>query len=439
MSQSGSESFSGERDPQAQSSPWGAEDSTRMEPGRGLKIRRLFTRRGEDPFEVVEWEQRNASITNEKGEIVFEQRDVEVPKFWSQLATNVVASKYFRGTLGTPERERSVRQLIVRVVDTMYQWGHSQGYFASEEDSWAFRDELAFLLLHQYAAFNSPVWFNVGVDKKPQCSACFINSVEDTMDSILNLAHTEGMLFKYGSGTGTNFSSLRSSRERLTGGGEASGPVSFMKGFDAFAGVIKSGGRTRRAAKMVILNVDHPDIVEFIECKAHEEKKAWALMDAGYDGSFTGEAYHSIFFQNSNNSVRVPNAFMEAVMADDEWTTRAVTSREAMDTYKARDLMRRIAEAAHQCGDPGMQFDTSINKWHTCPNTARINASNPCSEYMFLDNSACNLASLNLLKFLRDEGVFDVEAFRHAVDIIVTAQEIIVDNAGYPNRAHRAQ
>jgi ribonucleoside-diphosphate reductase alpha chain len=400
-----------------------------MEPGRGLRIRRFFTRRGEDPFEVWCGTAEGFHYQRER-EIVFEQRDVEVPKSWSQLATNVVASKYFRGTLGTPERERSVRQLVVRVVDTMYQWGHSQGYFASEEDSWAFRDELAFLLLHQYAAFNSPVWFNVGVDKKPNAPPV-INSVQDTMIRSESGA-SEAMLFKYGSGTGTNFPSLRSSRERLTGGGEASGPVSFMKGFDAFAGVIKSGGRTRRAAKMVILNVEHPDIIDFIECKAHEEKKAWALMDAGYDGSFTGEAYHSIFFQNSNNSVRVPNAFMEAVMADDEWSTRAVTTREALDTHKARDLMRRIAEAAHQCGDPGMQFDTNINKWHTCSNTARINASNPCSEYMFLDNSACNLASLNLLKFLREDGAFDTEGFRHAVDIGVTAQEIIVDNAGYP-------
>jgi ribonucleoside-diphosphate reductase alpha chain len=401
----------------------------------GLEFPRLFTTEGADPFDEVEWELRSAVIGNEKGEVVFEQRDVEFPKFWSQQATNIVVSKYFRGTLGTPLRERSVKQLIGRVVDTITDWGRAQRYFASEDDLLAFSDELKHLLLHQKAAFNSPVWFNVGIEAHPQCSACFINSVEDTMESILTLARTEGMLFKYGSGTGSNLSPIRSSRELLAGGGTASGPVSFMKGYDAFAGVIKSGGKTRRAAKMVILNAEHPDVVEFINCKVEEEKKAWALIDAGYDGSFTGTAYSSVFFQNSNNSVRVTDEFMRAVLDDGEWQTRAVLTSEVMDTYRARDLMRQIAEATWVCGDPGMQFDTTINDWHTCPNTARINASNPCSEYMFLDDSACNLASLNLMKFLDDKAEFDVRAFEHAVRVLITAQEILVDNASYPTKA----
>jgi ribonucleoside-diphosphate reductase alpha chain len=401
----------------------------------GLEFARYFTRGGVDPFDEVEWEVRNAVIGSERGEVVFEQRDVEFPRFWSQQATNIVASKYFRGTLGTPDRERSVKQLIGRVVDTMAAWARQQKYFASEEDVQVFSDELKHLLLYQKAAFNSPVWFNVGIEPQPQCSACFINSVQDTMDSILSLARTEGMLFKYGSGTGSNLSPIRSSRELLAGGGTASGPVSFMKGYDAFAGVIKSGGKTRRAAKMVILDADHPDIVEFINCKVDEERKAWALIDAGYDGSFNGVAYSSVFFQNSNNSVRVTDDFMRAVLDDGEWQTRAVTTGEVMDAYRARDLMRQIAEATWVCGDPGMQFDTTVNDWHTCPNTARINASNPCSEYMFLDDSACNLASLNLMKFLDEDGEFDAAAFRRAVRVIITAQEIIVDNAGYPTRA----
>jgi len=406
-----------------------------------LRVARLFTRPGVHPFDEVAWELRTAVITNEKGEVVFEQRDVEFPAFWSQQATNIVASKYFRGTLGAPDRERSVRQLIGRVVETLVTWARRQRYFATEEDLEAFGAELTHLLLYQKASFNSPVWFNCGFEPQPQCSACFINSVEDTMDSILSLAKTEGMLFKYGSGTGTNFSTLRSSREPLAGGGTASGPVSFMKGYDAFAGVIKSGGKTRRAAKMVILNIDHPDIVEFINCKVEEEKKAWALIDAGYDGSFSGPAYASVFFQNSNNSVRVPDEFMRAVLDDGPWQTRAVRTGEVMDTYRARDLMRMIAEATYICGDPGMQFDTTINDWHTCPNSGRINASNPCSEYMFLDDSACNLASINLMKFLKEDPKasgatgFDIEAFRHAVRIMITAQEIIVDNASYPTKA----
>jgi ribonucleoside-diphosphate reductase alpha chain len=401
----------------------------------GLEFARYFSREGVDPFDEIEWDIRSAVIGNEKGQVVFEQRDVEMPRFWSQQATNIVVSKYFRGQIGTPERERSVKQLIGRVVDTITAWARKQQYFASEDDLQAFSDDLKHLLVYQKAAFNSPVWFNVGFEKAPQCSACFINAVQDTMESILGLAKTEGMLFKYGSGTGSNLSNIRSSRELLAGGGTASGPVSFMKGFDAFAGVIKSGGKTRRAAKMVILNADHPDVVDFINCKVEEEKKAWALIDAGYDGSFTGPAYASVFFQNSNNSVRVTDEFMRAVMDDGEWQTRAVLNGEVMDTYKARDLMRQIAEATHICGDPGMQFDTTVNDWHTCPNTARINASNPCSEYMFLDDSACNLASINLMKFVKDDGEFDHAGFDAACRTLITAQEILVDNSSYPTEA----
>jgi ribonucleoside-diphosphate reductase alpha chain len=374
-------------------------------------------------------------IGNEKGKVVFEQRDVEIPQFWSQQATNIVVSKYFRGQIGTPERERSVRQLVGRVVDTITGWARVQKYFASEDALVSFSSELKHLLVYQKAAFNSPVWFNCGFEKAPQCSACFINSVQDTMDSILTLAKTEGMLFKYGSGTGSNLSAIRSSKELLAGGGTASGPVSFMKGYDAFAGVIKSGGKTRRAAKMVILNADHPDVMEFINCKVEEEKKAWALIDAGYDGSFTGTAYTSIFFQNSNNSVRVTDDFMRAVLDDGDWQTKAVRDGSAMDAYKARDLMRGIAEGTWVCGDPGMQFDTTVNEWHTCPNTARINASNPCSEYMFLDDSACNLASINLMKFVKEDGEFDVPAFKAACRTLITAQEIIVPNSSYPTRS----
>ena len=403
----------------------------------GLEFLRFFSREGVDPFDEVEWEFRSAVIGNEKGETVFEQRDVELPKAWSQQATNIVVSKYFRGQLGTPERERSVKQLIGRVVDTITKWARAQEYFTSEDDLRAFSDDLKHLLVHQRAAFNSPVWFNCGFEAAPQCSACFINSVDDTMESILTLAKTEGMLFKFGSGTGTNLSSIRSSREALAGGGTASGPVSFMKGYDAFAGVIKSGGKTRRAAKMVVLNADHPDVVDFINCKVEEERKAWALIDGGYDGSFTGPAYASVFFQNSNNSVRVSDDFMRGVLDGGEWQTHAVTDGRVMDTYRARDLMHMIAEGTHVCGDPGMQFDTTINEWHTCPNTARINASNPCSEYMFLDDSACNLASLNLMQFLTadERAEFDVAAFRAAVRTLITAQEVIVSNASYPTKA----
>jgi ribonucleoside-diphosphate reductase alpha chain len=401
----------------------------------GLDFTRFFTLPGVDPFDEVEWEVRSAIIGNEKGQIVFEQRDVEIPRFWSQQATNIVVSKYFRGQIGSPDRERSVKQLIGRVVDTLTAWAREQKYFANEDALGAFSAELKHLLVYQKAAFNSPVWFNCGFEKAPQCSACFINSVQDTMDSILTLARTEGMLFKFGSGTGSNLSAIRSSKELLAGGGTASGPVSFMKGYDAFAGVIKSGGKTRRAAKMVILNADHPDIVEFINCKVEEEKKAWALIDAGYDGSFTGPAYSSIFFQNSNNSVRATDDFIRAVLDDDQWQTRAVTTGEVMETYKARGLMRQIAEGTWVCGDPGMQFDTTVNDWHTCPATGRINASNPCSEYMFLDDSACNLASINLMRFLKADGEFDVAAFKAACRTLITAQEIIVSNASYPTKA----
>ncbi len=404
----------------------------------GIEIVRHFTKPGVDVYDTCEWELRSAVITNERGEVVFEQKDVEVPKFWSQMATNVVVSKYFRGHLGTADRESSARQLIGRVVRTMTQWGREGGYFATEADGDAFRDELTHILLYQMAAFNSPVWFNVGIERRPQCSACFINSVQDTMDSILTLAKTEGMLFKYGSGTGSNLSGIRSSKEFLAGGGTASGPVSFMRGYDSFAGVIKSGGKTRRAAKMVILNIDHPDILDFIESKEKEEKKAWALIEAGYEGAFNapGGAYDSVQFQNANHSVRVTDDFMRAYENDGEWKTRAVTDKSrVMETYKARDLMRKMAESAWLCGDPGMQFDTTVNDWHPCPNTARINASNPCSEYMFLDDSACNLASLNLMRFYSDAEGFDVEAYRAALRIVITAQEITVDYASYPTPA----
>jgi ribonucleoside-diphosphate reductase alpha chain len=385
------------------------------------------------PFESIEWEQRTAIIANEKGETVFTQENVEVPASWSQLATNVVVSKYFRGLQGSPQRESSVKQLISRVADTIRDWGRDGNYFATDEDLSAFHAELCAILVHQIAAFNSPVWFNLGADPNPQVSACFINSVEDTMTSILTLAKTEGMLFKHGSGTGTNLSSIRSSVEHLASGGTASGPVSFMKGFDAFAGVIKSGGTTRRAAKMVILNADHPDIVDFINCKVKEERKAWALIEAGYDGAFTGEAYASVFFQNSNNSIRVTDEFMRAFLEDKEWRTYAVTDKNrVVGTYQTRDLMRQIADAAWACGDPGLQFDTTINEWHTCPNSGRINASNPCSEFVFLDDTACNLSSINLMKFLSDDGSFDADGYRHAIRIMLTAMEVMVGYATYP-------
>jgi ribonucleoside-diphosphate reductase alpha chain len=398
----------------------------------GLKIDRRLTTSGENVWETTSWTSRSAVIADGSGNVFFEQKDIEVPSNWSQLATNVVASKYFRGHVGTPEREHSVRQLIGRVSNAITQWGKKDGYFATPEDAERYHDELTYLLLHQHLAFNSPVWFNVGVDTHPQCSACFINSVDDTMESILELAKTEARLFKGGSGAGSNLSPLRSSRERLSGGGTASGPVSFMRGFDSFAGVIKSGGKTRRAAKMVILNCDHPDIVEFVRSKAHEEKKAWALIDAGYDGSVNGEAYASVFFQNANHSIRVTDEFMRAAQDNREYPVKSVKSGETLDHLNARDVLLEAAKAAHLCGDPGIQFHSTINLWHTCPNTATINASNPCSEYMFLDDSACNLASLNLRKFQDKDGEFDHEKFKHAVEISILAQEIIVDNSSYP-------
>ncbi len=424
----------------------------------GVSFPKYFTQKleaGQTPYDEIAWELRTAAIANDKGAIIFEQNDVEVPADWSQTATNIVVSKYFHGRMGSPERESSVRQLVHRVVDTIADWGKSGRYFKTDADGENFRNELAHLMLTQKACFNSPVWFNVGVseargygfyfdeasgnvvklkkgESRPQCSACFINSVSDSLESILDLAKTEGMLFKWGSGTGTNLSPLREEDAGLAGGGCASGPLSFMKGFDAFAGVIKSGGKTRRAAKMVILNIDHPDIESFIWCKAKEEKKAHTLIDAGYESSIDGEAYGSIFFQNANNSVRVSDQFMEAVAADTDWWTRSVAEGQPKKRYSAKQLLRQIAEATHQCGDPGMQFDSAINRWHTSKNTARINASNPCSEYMFLDDSACNLASLNLMKFVGPGGEFDVEAFRHACDTVILAQEIIVDSASYP-------
>ena len=398
----------------------------------GVALDRYFTRPGDDPMAALDWDQRSAVISGEDGRVVFEQREVEVPSVWSQTATNVVVSKYFRGPLGSPKRETSVRQLIGRVVNTISGWGEQQRYFADETERETFKAELTYLLVNQMAAFNSPVYFNVGIEPKPQCSACFILKVDDNMDSILNWYRNEGMIFKGGSGSGVNLSALRSQREKLSAGGTASGPLSFMKAADASAGVIKSGGKTRRAAKMVVLNADHPDIIDFIKCKVEEEKKAWALIEAGYDASLDGPAYGSVFFQNANNSVRATDKFMEAIVNDANWQTHFVTDGEVAEERRAREILREIAQAAWACGDPGMQFDTTINDWHTCPNSGRINASNPCSEYMHLDNSACNLASLNLLKFLDERGEFDVKAFRHAVDVMITAQDILVDNSSYP-------
>ena len=438
-----------------------ATETNRPTRPQGLTITRRLSTEGTSPFDALDWERRLASIGDDKGNTIFSQNDVEVPSGWSMLATNVVASKYFYGAQGSDEREYSVRQLIHRVSRTVADWGFEDGYFASAEDAEAFYDEMTFLCVNQYGAFNSPVWFNVGLhhvygytsdnrssytwdDKaeaivpagdtyaSPQASACFIQAVEDTMEDIMRLASAEAMLFKYGSGTGTDLSTLRSSRERLSGGGTPSGPLSFMRVFDQVAAVIKSGGKTRRAAKMQSLKVQHPDIREFVSCKTNEERKAWALIEQGYDGSFGGEAYESVMYQNANLSVRVTDAFMEAASSEGDWTTHAVMTGEPVDTFPARDLLRDMAEGTHMCGDPGVQYDTTINRWHTCKNTAPINASNPCSEYMFIDNSACNLASINLMKFVDKKGTFDIKTFEHVVRLYITAQEIMVDRASYP-------
>jgi ribonucleoside-diphosphate reductase alpha chain len=428
---------------------------------KGLKVEPTFADPHIHPFEEIVWEHRSARIGDSKGSTVFEQNDVEFPVFWSQLATNVVASKYFYGEQGTDERESSLRQLVHRVTRTITDWGKEDGLFASDEDAENYYRDLTYLCANQYGAFNSPVWFNVGLYQQngargsegnyfwdaetnapaassdnyehPQGSACFIQSVDDTMEDIMRLARDEAMLFKYGSGTGTDLSTLRSSREKLSGGGTPSGPLSFMRVFDQIAGVVKSGGKTRRAAKMQSLRVDHPDVKDFIECKTVEEKKAWALIEQGYDGSFNGDAYASVMYQNANLSVRVTDDFMDAVDADADWTTRSVTTGEPVETHKARELMDAIAEGTHVCGDPGLQYHTTINRWHTCKDSGEICASNPCSEYMFLNDSACNLASLNLMKFVRDDGSFDVDRFRAAVRIFIVAQEILVDHCSYPS------
>jgi len=396
-----------------------------------LAVRRYFTIPGRDPFDEIEWETRDAFIPG-KEKPVFDQKGVEFPKFWSQTATNIVAQKYFRGRMSSPERERSVRQMIGRIVSTTGGWGREGGYFSTEEEAQTFEDELKAILVNQLAAFNSPVWFNVGFEERPQCSACFILSIEDSMDSILDWIRREGIIFRGGSGSGVNLSRLRSSKEQLSKGGYASGPVSFMRGADASAGTIKSGGKTRRAAKMVVLDVDHPDILEFVWCKAREEEKARVLEQAGYDMSLDSPDWSSIQYQNANNSVRVSDRFMEAVEAGGDWNLTARVDGSVVETMKAGELLQQVAEAAWRCADPGVQYDTTINAWHTLPNSGRINASNPCSEYMSIDDSACNLASLNLMKFRREDGELDIEAFQHAVDVLFLAQEILVGNSSYP-------
>src|ERR1700709_1930511 len=392
-----------------------------------LGVRRCFPIPGRDPCDEIEWEQRDAVIPGRDGP-TFEQRGVEFPKFWSQTATNIVAQKYFRGRLSSPERESSVKQMVGRVVDTAVAWGRQGGYFADDEEATTFEAELKTILVNQYASFNSPVWFNVGFEEKPQCSACFILSIDDTMDSILNWIVEEGRIFRGGSGSGINLSRVRSSKEQLSKGGYASGPVSFMRGARASAGTIKPGGKTRRAAKMVVLDVDHPDIEEFIWCKSREEEKARSLQEAGSDMSLDSPDWASIQYQNANNSVRLTDEFMRAVEADRDWNLTARTSGEVVKTVRARDLMRQIADAARRRADPGIHFDTIITDCHTSPNTGRINASNPCSEYMHVDNSACTLASLNLMRFRQADGEFDVDGFSHPVDVVFTAQGILASN-----------
>ncbi|MBN2138881.1 MAG: vitamin B12-dependent ribonucleotide reductase [Sedimentisphaerales bacterium] len=445
----------------AESAP--VESAKACDSSGGLKIERFFSTEAVHPFDQIEWEKRSAKITGDNGQVVFEQDGIEVPTAWSQLATKVVASKYFYGDTETGEREHSLKQLVHRVAKTIADKGRADGYFAGDADAEIFYNELAWLCVNQYGSFNSPVWFNVGLYdvygikgskhnyhwdpqqqaavpcrgsyEYPQASACFIQSVKDSMTDIMRLATSEAMLFKHGSGTGTDLSTLRSSREKLSGGGKPSGPLSFMRVYDQVAAVIKSGGKTRRAAKMQSLKIDHPDIKEFITCKTEEEKKAWALIEAGYSGEYNNEAYGSVMFQNSNLSVRVTDEFMQSVEKDDKWTTHAVTTGEKMDEYSARELMDLIAEGTRICGDPGLQYHSTINRWHTCPNSGPINASNPCSEYMFIDDSACNLASLNLVKFRREDGTFDVEAFKKAIRIFIIAQEILVDGGSYPDEA----
>jgi ribonucleoside-diphosphate reductase alpha chain len=405
--------------------------NTVVEDSASVAPRRFFTIAGRDPFDEIEWELRDALIPGRNGP-AFEQRNVEFPKFWSQTATNIVAQKYFRGRMASPERERSVKEMIGRVADTIAAWGRQGGYFATEEEGDAFHAELKAILVNQIASFNSPVWFNVGFEETPQCSACFILSIDDSMESILDWIRREGVIFRGGSGSGLTLSKVRSSKEQLSKGGYASGPVSFMRGADASAGTIKSGGKTRRAAKMVVLDIDHPDVDEFIWCKAKEERKARVLEAAGYDMSLDSPDWASIQYQNANNSVRVTDAFMEAVVEGKQWNLTARTDGTVIESVDARSLMKDIAAAAWECADPGVQYDTTINAWHTSPNTGRINASNPCSEYMHIDDSACNLSSLNLLKFRREDGEFDVEMFEHAVDVMFLAQEIVVGYSSYP-------
>src|SRR3954466_6529000 len=445
-------------------------ERNRKKKSAGLRFERVFSDSRVAPFDQIEWEKRNAEITDDSGKVIFKQENIEVPKSWSALATKIAVSKYFYGDIanGTNPhrggRETSVRQLVHRVTRTITDWGIADGYFANAETAETFYDELTWLCVNQHGAFNSPVWFNVGLYHQygtgrdagvgnyfynretgvaeraasqyeyPQGSACFIQSVDDTMEDIMRLAMSEAMLFKYGSGTGTDLSSLRSTREKLSGGGKPSGPLSFLKVYDQVANVVKSGGKTRRAAKMNTLRDWHGDIEEFIDCKQREEKKAWALIEQGYDGSYNGDAYGSVMYQNENLSVRVSDEFMRAALDGKEWWTRSTTTGKPLHKKDAASLLKKIAEGTWICGDPGLQYDGAIQKWHTCKGTEPIHSTNPCSEYVFLNNTACNLASLNLMKFKREDGVFDVERFKAAVRVFITAQEILVDNSCYPTK-----